>query len=98
MILAATSRADSAFCIPRESGDDPQPDGSWGDGPTYSPRERGWSRVGETLLGKAHIFPARAGMIRRPRRFWSRPERIPRKSGGDLCCPGRSGRMERGEN
>ena len=67
---------------PRASGGGPRGDQPQGrDGP-FSPRERGWSRLGRPAGAKLVVLPARAGVVRAPgRSTWGR-RGSPRASGG----------------
>ncbi len=68
-------------CVPRASGDGPQPQTAPADTALCSPRERGWSRSRADSQFRASVFPARAGMVLRTPSSWTRTAGVPRASG-----------------
>ncbi len=71
--------------VPRASGDGPSgpvlPDRE----PPCSPRERGWTAVALTVATSQAVFPARAGMDRRPPGRRCMAYGVPRASGDGPC-------------
>ncbi len=76
----ARSRCGSTS-VPRASGDGPAAKEEAASFARCSPRERGWSAAPSPRRRNPRVFPARAGMVRRPHDGRPRLGRVPRASG-----------------
>ncbi len=82
-VVPGTRRGRATGCgLPRASGGGPVTVRVVPDDAVSSPRERGWSGDRPDRAHRPRVFPARAGVVRRPPRPRSPPARLPRASGG----------------
>ncbi len=81
------------FGVPRASGDGPPCEHTRMPRKECSPRERGWSLGGHLPAQAGHVFPARAGMVRRSATRSSGHHCVPRASGDGPAAGSNSPRI-----
>ena len=93
MVPPPTERPEQYQGAPRASGDGPLGSLPSAAASSCSPRERGWSRGAVVVSRRAHVLPARAGMVPVSRHVPAWARRAPRASGDGPSQPGMAGRM-----